>query len=113
MTATIDLSSPLRMRTEGDVLCCPRCRGYCTHMENVQIAARREDDPFNEIKVNAVTGKIVTHDDSSAPAGEAVGEGRRQRIAIDCYCEICGGTFHLVFTQHKGVTHIEWVDATN
>lgn len=77
-------------------------------MEIVYIAARQEDEEFNEITVSAVTGQIRTHEEQSAPAGPAVGDGRRHRIAITGYCEGEGEhKFAVVFTQHKGWTFME------
>jgi hypothetical protein len=79
-------------------------------MEIVYIAARREDEEANEITVSAVTGQIRTHEKQSAPAGPAVGDGRRHRIAITGHCEGDGAhKFAVVFTQHKGWTIMEAV----
>ena len=75
------------------------------------MAARREDRDFNEISINAVSGRVQTHGSTPAPAGP-FGEGRRHRIALSGFCEECGHEFALVFTQHKGDTIIEWAEPT-
>lgn len=94
---------------EDGWLLCPACGSEWTHSEIEYVAARREDDSFNEIAVNAITGQVKTHGDEAAPAGPAVGEGRRQRIAVTGVCETGDHTFAIVFTQHKGVTLVEAV----
>lgn len=98
------------IRVNGDgCLLCPACGSEWTHSEIVYVAARREDGPTNEIAVNAITGRVEANGDQAAPAGPAVGEGRRQRVAITGTCESNGHTFAIVFTQHKGVTLVEAV----
>jgi hypothetical protein len=88
---------------------CPVCGEAHTHVDVVYVSARREDQEPNEIMVNGVTGGVVTHNPVGAPAGTAVREGRRHRIALAGYCEVNGHKFALVFTQHKGVTLVETV----
>ena len=93
-------------------LVCPKCNQWTgTHVDNVQVAARHEDGEFNEIAVNGISGEIVHHSHTQAPMGDTVKAGRRHRIALSGYCEMCGHEFALVFTQHKGTTHVEWTDA--
>ena len=94
---------------DGGALLCPLCRFDYTHVDTVQVSARAEDDSPNEIIVHAITGKLETHCSDPAPVGEMVKEGRRQRISIRGWCEGCGGTFAIVFTQHKGATLVEAV----
>jgi len=102
------MNSPIRLGDNG-LLLCPVCNWDATHMEVVRVAARREDDDFNEITVNAITGQISTHGAVPAPTGPAQGEGRRQRIAVTGYCEEGQHSFAVVFTQHKGGTYVETV----
>lgn len=102
MTSTITVDS-------DGILRCPNCNDEYLHLEEVLIGAREEDRTFNDIKVNAVTGQVRTHDEP-APVGRAQGLGRRHRIAVRGYCETCGSNIALVFTQHKGVTFAEWSD---
>ncbi|MER5625706.1 hypothetical protein ABT061_32175 [Streptosporangium sp. NPDC002544] len=33
----------------------------------------------------------------------------RQRLALTGWCEICGGEYAIVFTQHKGATYMETI----
>jgi hypothetical protein len=102
-------STAIRISEDGALLC-PACGAEGTHMEIVYIAARREDEEVNEITVSAVTGQIRTREKQSAPAGPAVGDGRRHRIAITGHCEGDGEhKFAVVFTQHKGWTFMEAV----
>jgi hypothetical protein len=100
--------SAIRTDENGSLLC-PVCGTEWTHSEIVYVSARREDGSFNEISVNAVSGQVTTHGDQAAPAGPAVGQGRRQRIAVTGYCETGRHNFAIVFTQHKGVTCAEIV----
>ena len=103
---------PVINNTSDGSLICPGCRSsYSTHIELVQVAARGEDRDFNEISVNAVTGRVETHGSTPAPTGP-FGEGRRHRITLSGFCEECGHEFALVFLQHKGDTIIEWAAPT-
>jgi hypothetical protein len=102
-------SSGIRVDGDGRLLC-PACGSEWTHSEIVYVAARGEDRPFNEIAVNAITGQVKTHNDQAAPAGVAVGLGRRHRISVTGSCEAGGHRFAIVFTQHKGVTFVETME---
>lgn len=102
------ISNGIRTDADGRLLC-PECGSEWTHSEIVYVAARKEDGPFDEISVNAITGQVKTHNDLAAPAGAAVGEGRRHRIAVTGSCETGGHSFAIVLTQHKGVTVVETV----
>lgn len=88
---------------------CPTCSSEYTHVEHVFVSARLEDQTSNEITVNSLSGEVRTHCEESAPKGEIVGNGRRQRIALAGHCE-GGHRFALVFSQHKGVTYVEWAE---
>jgi hypothetical protein len=111
MTALI-----LRFEDRDDrLLLCPVCGFNATHVDEVRIAARREDRDFNLVTVDAVTGRVATHEQSPVPVGEAVAAGRRHRIAVMGRCEE-GHDFAIVFTQHKGSTFLEvvpWSAATD
>lgn len=89
-------------------LCCPLCGDVFVHIDGVQVAARSEDGPFSEIGISSAGD--VTDETGNVPVGTAVGVGRRHRIALLGWCEICDGRFALVFTQHKGVTFAESVE---
>ncbi len=102
------MDSPIQLDGNG-LLLCPACKADTTHTEIVRVAARQEDTDFNEITVNALTGQVVTHGPQPAPAGPALREGRRQRIAVTGYCDEGAHSFALVFTQHKGGTYVEMV----
>lgn len=95
--------------TEHGVLRCPHCGDQWTHIDQVDVAARREDGPFTDITVDATTGRIDTQ--GATAIGTHVGIGRRHRIVLAGSCEICGATLELIFTQHKGQTLVEWVMA--
>ncbi|APU15237.1 hypothetical protein [Actinoalloteichus fjordicus] len=95
---------------ENALLVCPHCSSDVTHVEHVFVSARKEDQLSNEITVNAISGRVETHNKEEAPIGSAVGHGRRQRIALGGYCELCGHRFALVITQHKGSTLVEWAE---
>ena len=97
----------VRTNSEQHLLC-PRCGDEWTHVEDVHVSARVEDRQFNEITVNALTGAVRTQAPTVGPKGAAVKEGRRHRIALKGFCETCGDHFALIFTQHKGVTIVEW-----
>ncbi|GAB2468130.1 hypothetical protein GCM10027187_40400 [Streptosporangium sandarakinum] len=94
--------------TSDGVMACPLCGGNNTHVEHAYISARKEDHEPREIHVSAITGE-VTREEIIAPAGPAVGEGRRQRIALTGHCENCTGEYAIIFTQHKGETILETV----
>lgn len=98
-----------RIRVNQDLqLLCPACGSEYTHLDAVQVAARREDALPGEITVNAISG-LVSGSPAPAPAGNIAGIGRRHRIAITGWCEGCHTYFALVLTQHKGVTYTEIV----
>jgi hypothetical protein len=99
----------LRFEDQDDRwLLCPVCDHNAIHIDAVRVAARKEDRDFNEITVDAVTGRVTTHGDDPAPLGEAVKQGRRHRIVLMGWCEQRHG-FAIVFTQHKGTTFVEVV----
>ena len=92
---------------DDGVMACPSCSSCYVHVDRVLVSARVEDRHFNEIAVDAITGKVETHRDTPGP-GE---ERRRQRVSLIGWCESCGDEFALVFGQHKGVTHVDHVPA--
>lgn len=91
-------------------LACPHCDDEYIHIDGVQISARSEDVAPNEIAVNAITGKIETHRSERAPWGRVFENGRRQRIVLTGWCEMCNVHFSIVFLQHKGQTFVELGD---
>jgi very-short-patch-repair endonuclease len=85
-------------------LCCPLCGETNVHVDEARIAARpAEDGEVIQISVNK-SGEIGSE---LVPVGDRVGSGRRHRIALHGWCEMCAGKFAFVFTQHKGVTLVE------
>lgn len=102
------MNNPIQTTTDG-VLRCPHCGFNYTHVDLVDIAARREDEPAATITADAITGQVITNSEVPAPLGTRVGEGRRQRIALVGHCE-GGCDFAFVFTQHKGETYVELAD---
>lgn len=92
---------------KDNLLVCPGCGDTdSTHVDTVYVSARREDQIPTEIHVHAITGE-VTHDGVNAPAGSKVGQGRRHRIALTGWCEVCQFEYAIIFTQHKGSTFVE------
>lgn len=91
-------------------MACPLCGdGDGTHVDHVYVAARREDADFVNIHVSGLTGQVDRPSPVPAPEGPGVGQGRRHRFALTGWCEMCGGQYAIVFTQHKGATLIETV----
>jgi hypothetical protein len=98
---------PLHFSDEfDDSLACPICGFGYVHINQVMVAARREDERPTSILVDAVTGYVARGSHTAVPAGPTVGEGRRHRIALLGSCEE-GHEFAIVFTQHKGNTFVE------
>jgi hypothetical protein len=91
-------------------LCCPLCGDSNTHLDRAAMAARvtGEDGPI--VEVGILQNGVVTDETGHIPPSSQVGEGRRTRIALFGWCELCNGQFALLFTQHKGVTLLESVD---
>lgn len=88
----------------AEQLCCPLCGDVYVHVDEARVAARlREDGDITHISVTKA-GQIGSE---VVPIGNRVGTGRRHRIALHGWCEMCGGKFAIVFTQHKGVTLVE------
>jgi hypothetical protein len=108
MKAATMTNSGVRIDADGRLLC-PECGSEYSHAEIVYVATRKEDGPFDEITVNAITGQVRTQNDPAAPTGEIVGAGRRHRIAVSGSCETGAHSFAVVLTQHKGVTLAETV----
>lgn len=87
-----------------DAMLCPLCGGeYGLHIDGVKVAARVEDGAFTTVEVNGVTGETTYGVDVP---GE---EGRRHRIVLLGWCELCGDKFAVVFLQHKGATYVETI----
>lgn len=85
-------------------LCCPLCGDVYVHVDEVRVAARPvEDGAVTSISVTKI-GQVGSE---LTPIGDQVGTGRRHRIALHGWCEMCGRKFAIVFTQHKGVTFVE------
>lgn len=85
-------------------LCCPLCGDVYVHVDEARVAARPvEDGEVTHISVTK-SGEVGSE---LVPIGSRVGTGRRHRIALHGWCEICGGKFAIVFTQYKGVTLVE------
>lgn len=103
------MANPIQIRTSDNSLLCPKCGFEYTHVDLVHIGAREEDQPVNNITVDAVTGQTITQNQTPAPVGPDAGDGRRHRIALVGQCEN-GCDFALVFTQHKGSTFVEVAD---
>jgi hypothetical protein len=92
---------------DGNLLVCPCCGGTGgTHVNTAYVSARQEDHEPQEIHVHGITGE-VTHETIEAPVGNAIGRGRRNRIALTGWCDMCQGEFAIIFTQHKGQTYVE------
>ncbi len=85
-------------------LCCPLCGESNVHVDEARVAARPVED--GEVTHVSVTSKGVIGAELP-PVGKRVGAGRRHRIALHGWCEMCSGKFAIVFTQHKGVTFVE------
>uniref|UniRef100_UPI003F496C1A hypothetical protein n=1 Tax=Streptosporangium sp. CA-235898 TaxID=3240073 RepID=UPI003F496C1A len=99
--------SKLTYAPDENVMTCPGCGGPCgPHLEHVYVAAREEDREFTYVHVDAKTGEVDTLTPEIPPAG-GLGDGRRHRIALTGYCDGCGIEFAVIFTQHKGATHVE------
>ncbi|WP_152611080.1 pentapeptide repeat-containing protein [Amycolatopsis sp. MJM2582] len=96
-----------RTLLDDAMLRCPFCLSDCTHVEHVYVSARCEDEVSTDFFVDAVAARVETNISVEIPVGESVGAGRRQRIALGGWCEICGEDFAIIFTQHKGATLVE------
>jgi hypothetical protein len=98
----------LRYDNDQGGLLCPQCdEGYANHLDVVRISARYEDCEPDEISIDAITGRVQTKCPIPAPIGKQVGSGRRHRIALMGWCELCGASWALIFTQQKGTTYVE------
>lgn len=110
------LPAVVRTTMPGRELYCPQCPSEFLHVTSVRIAAHDEGRPHTDIVVDNRRGAIATAPladaaESTVPVGELEGFGNRDRVALRFYCEQCGESSDLVFTQHKGVTLTEWVRA--
>jgi hypothetical protein len=90
------------------VLKCPSCDGNDMHQGLVRVFNRDED-------ADSVDMTIVDDDVSTFHRIPSQGSGnpssRRHGLTIEFYCEACDGqTFILGISQHKGWTHLKWVN---
>jgi len=89
---------------------CPRCNADLLHHFRVTVFYRSEDD--DSVVRTRVTGSTVAVDVAeSRDAGNP--SARRDGMAIEFYCEGCGGgkpddLIELTIAQHKGSTEIGW-----
>ncbi|MBM7790275.1 hypothetical protein [Tenggerimyces flavus] len=90
---------PVRSEEDGELHCtaCDLWNG--THVDEVRIAARAEDRDFNETKVDAITGRVTTHNDAPSPVGPLIGQGRRQRIMLLGWCELYSRGYEWVYVR--------------
>lgn len=86
---------------------CPVCGFECTHIQQVVLAARREDQDPTWIVVDVVTGQVATIPPGfGAPPPIPHELGRRHAQYLLGACEN-GCSFWVGFQQHKGATLVE------
>lgn len=90
-------------------LLCPTCGEPYLHHTGVRIASRHGED--------CPEGMVVSFDQSSLEVGvrSSIADdfaGRRDQVDIDFWCENCpiANAPVLRLLQHKGETHLQWID---
>lgn len=93
------MSDELTYHVDGS-MACPLCDGEYTHVEEVIMAGRsQEDGPVMSTHIGS-DGLVRSQTVSAS------GSGRRHTITLLGNCELCGGSFSIAFQQHKGQTLI-------
>ena len=90
--------------TDG-MLKCPNCghqhphAGIHTHIVSVTVVARKEDQTATKVHIVTDTRDNITISETN--------EGRRRdHTTLTIWCEECGQTTNITFTQNKGSTYI-------
>jgi hypothetical protein len=94
----------IKTNDRGELLC-PRCDGEYLHQERVTVYDRNEDSrTITKIGVSRayVEFECVVNGGSGNPSA------RRDGLAIQFICELCGERSELTLAQHKGVTETGW-----
>ena len=94
-------------RTTECALCCPTCGGDSQmHHRGVTVFDRSED--AETTTVTTIDGAVSM---ASMPSRESANpSSRRDGIAIQFECEVCG-PMELTIAQHKGRELLEWRDS--
>ncbi len=85
---------------DDNQLKCPVCGETQTHINQVLVAGRFEDEREKYLQVDALNAAVFIPDEVPGV------QGRRHRIALQVDCEF-GHTSYLIFRQHKGCTLVE------
>lgn len=85
------------------ILRCPWCQSPYTHIDEVQMQARGEDEPIASVQVRLDTGAVQV-----LQTGQTTGRysDRRHSVALCISCEECGKYGRIAFAQHKGITEV-------
>jgi len=104
----------IKMDSNGDGLCCPRCGENNLHHDAFDWYWRpAEDRPSNNIRIEYDTATMRPDAAKRNPST------RRDGMRLQFWCEHCHGgdqperpRFELLIYQHKGTTYIVWDDKT-
>lgn len=102
LNTVVDIDYEIWGGSVGTLLC-PRCSEEYLHQEKIEVFNRSEDaDTGNHTTIIRDT-TTVCHD-------SLVGNpsARRQGLAIEFFCELCGIRSTLLIYQHKGNTFLKW-----
>lgn len=81
-------------------LICPVCGDSNTHLNDVYVAGRNEEDgPVTQVRINS---RAELHNETIP-----IEWGRRHSLGVGGYCENGGHRFVIEFMQHKGETLVE------
>jgi hypothetical protein len=101
----IKFSDAIDTGDDTDVLACPNCDSFYLHHDAVTVYDRDEDaSDVTQVRVEngVATTMTIPNDVSRNPSS------RRHGMAIEFWCEGCGGEFELTIAQDRGVTEIGW-----
>lgn len=92
----------------NDILLCPECGElHLHHYEVEHLIMRREDVPLKTVVVRANGTR------REWPAHPSDYGGRRGAVRIHFVCECCTAMPVLQLMQHKGRTHVEWLQSVD
>jgi len=97
------------VRLSGNLLLCPRCGSATLHRFCVTTFERLEDaetTSITHIESGRTSVSVAPSEDCRDPSS------RRHGLGIGFWCEDCDGRAELTIGQHKGLTLLDWREAS-
>lgn len=88
---------------------CPACDSNYTHVQRVEVFARREDEKQGVHVVVDMVDCYQMHGDARVSVDSKMSgnpSARRGSVSLSILCELCGNVSVIDFVQHKGSTEV-------